>query len=653
MQLWKYAAVMAGTLALGGCNESPTTGSQQSIEDTRVYILETCPGEASLVRDAIEHSQFATALMDFQALDASFDLILSLVAADLNAGRLPKERAEEVERIRQWRFKFLFTVASPATAPNSRASEKQREAANNLINADIAFRRAEAELKRATDDGASADLQAQFGRQRDAADALRSERWNEFYLSLKERDNQNFLALPAGLGVAVASAVIPALVDVSLDLIASAVREAAKDSAKSAAAIAVTHLHGFPRDDGDTPAPALTVNPGFGCLVIVRGKFAAPTETDTGNHAVFRRSIGISSDRDLYFYLSLKIAFSNDYSAFRLTPTSARINSYIEDKRRGAAPEIVLNVSLASARAARDAAPIAISTLSLPRVQLNTELDAQALAGTASGWTAFPGGDAVAKDALQALEKAFAAVRESAQARQRVAAFEACTEVLKKLTDETTTLDLIQKFGPQTPFEPSVCWPYIAVVQRAALDTVVARTPATRNSVTDQNAPVLAARVALAELHDNARRDRALMSIEARRLRAYEEALGAARLFTPVTLEVEIIENRKGSPFWKAVADVLDKSKKGVGEALVASLSPAERAKRRADEEQQVRTNRAAVATAEDNVRLRQAELDDLPSTASRAERVRAENALRQAKIAANNAYQADGRGIPYPEAQP
>lgn len=470
---------------------------------------------------------------------------------------------------------------------------------------------------------------------------------------------------PLALGAIIASAVIPALVEVSMDLIAGAVREAAKDKITSATAISTAHLHGFPvmpeNDATAIPDPGLVVNQQFGCLVVVRGEFGNRisnndiASTKFAKREEFLKAVGFApSEKDVTspdFYFAARIEFSDENSAFRLVPIDVQLNNYIGNQTA----ELVLNVSFVSARAGRDGTPLAIVTLPLPQLERTKSFGPQLLAGSASGWIAFPGGDQVAKAALADLQSARDAIATAGSANRHAKRFDDCKtdwSVLNKLPAKVENILSIPLPGGPDEVTPPDCSEFFLTFQRAALDALAIR-PGNRGDAQDKLAPVLAARIALMELADDARRNRETAAKTAKLTATYQKMLQEQPKFTPVTIEVEIIETRKASAFMKAIADVLDKSKKGVGDALVASLSPAERAKRRAEEEQQTRTNRAAVATAEDNVRLKQAELDDLPATATRAERVRAENALRQAKIAANNAYLADGRGVPYPEAQP
>lgn len=490
-------------------------------------------------------------------------------------------------------------------------------------------------------------------------------------------------ALGLPLAPAIATAVIPALIDVSLDLLASAVREAAKDKTDGDSAITTTYLHSFPVS---LSSAKLAANPNFGCIAVVRGIVESPTRqnqpskptqskldepntilawarqfTDVMQNYANRQSnpkydldsidkfitsvgIGSSDKSPVHFYFAAKIEFSSEASAFRLVPVDYWQHSYIG---RGGSPEVVLNLAISSARSPRDGTPIAIATLPLPKLEQAGKVDAKFLDGSASGWISFPNGDTVAKETLGSLQQLYDSWKDAENAGKKISDQKDCDSEIKKLAVITNLDDIIKLRTADDR-----CHSYFMTIQRAALEMLTARS-ATRNDATDRVAAALAVSLARSELAQNYIRDQTAAGKKDELKKEIEKVHKLQPPLTPVTIQVDIIENRKGSPFMKAIADVLDKSKKGVGDALVASLSPAERAKRRAEEEQQTRTNRAAVATAEDNVRLRQAELDDLPATATRAERVRAENALRQAKIAANNAYLADGRGVPYPEVQP
>jgi hypothetical protein len=426
----------------------------------------------------------------------------------------------------------------------------------------------------------------------------------------------------APVAAAVAAAVLPALIDASLDLIASAVHEAAKDKSTVHSAMTTAYLHTAPKPDKVTTPPILAKAPELGCIILIKGKF------DGAKPAMNNEDI----------YIEAMVDQSIDRTAFRLVPVYARVKKYDNSGVFGGnKPEIAVSVALHAARAGKESAPVALTMFALPVVEAPREMKADALQERASYWTAYPAPDASAKARLERLSAAQKRVGE-AEAAKTVAD---CDTQVKALWRD------IPNLGSWNPANVKSCPEAQETILRAVLETQIKKDSAT------ETAAKLAAAVAIADLKKRAIAAKGIAGELDKRMTDYDDAFKDPIKLTPVSIEVQLIESRKGSPFLQAVADALDKSKKDISKALVQELSPVERAKRRAEEEQQTRTNRTAVATAEDNVRLRQAELDDLPATATRAERVRAENALRQAKIAANNAYLADGRGVPYPEAQP
>lgn len=427
----------------------------------------------------------------------------------------------------------------------------------------------------------------------------------------------------AAIATAVAAAVLPALIDTSLDLIASALHEAAKDKSTIHTAMTTAYLHSAPKPENPTTPPFLANSPELGCIILIKGKFVDKAPTANGTD----------------IYIEVMIEHSVDRAAFRLVPVHVRINKYENTGPfGGGTPEVAVSVALHSARSSKDSAPVALTMFAVPIVDAPRVMTYESLEGKASYWTAYPAPDAAAKARLERLATAQKRVTEAKAA----AITTDCETELKNLANSIPTLTLLLSRS-----SIAECPEIQESVLRAVLETQTKKDSAT------EPAAKLAAAVAVADLKKRANAAKKIADELNEREKAYLNAFESEIKLTPVSIEVQLIENRKGSPFLQAVADALDKSKKDISKALVQELSPVERAKRRADEEQQTRTNRAAVATAEDNVRLRQAELDDLPATATRADRVRAENALRQAKIAANNAYLADGRGVPYPEAQP
>ncbi|MBC8792150.1 MAG: hypothetical protein C6Y20_11130 [Tagaea sp. CACIAM 22H2] len=371
----------------------------------------------------------------------------------------------------------------------------------------------------------------------------------------------------------------------------------------------------------------------MGCIILAKGKFGGDGQPPAKDAA--------SND----IYIEAKVERSGDQSAFRLLPVYARVNQYDNTGFFGSGtPEIAVSVALHGARAGKESAPVALTMFALPVVKAGSELTHDQLETKASYWTAYPAPDAAAKAGLERLASAYKRIGEAEDAKTTSACKTHLETVAKSIPDlKTLTSEAIAQCPEIQEF-----------VLRAVLETQVKvlETQEKTDLATEKVAKLTAA-TAIADLKKRAMTADILANKFDARKKAYLDAFKKPIDLTPVSIEVQLIESRKGSPFLQAVADALDKSKKDISKALVQELSPVERAKRRAEEEQQTRTNRAAVATAEDNVRLRQAELDDLPATATRADRVRAENALRQAKIAANNAYLADGRGVPYPEAQP
>jgi hypothetical protein len=679
MKTMKLACAFAGAVALGGCltGTKPTTTNEETNE-SRIYLLGTCPGESRPVARSAAVADYRAALERFdrfQNLQASIrGLEDSLKRSNVDEKLfLPpiKDTVDEARREAASDLASIVASSAFSVLANAASAERARGAGFALIATNSALAAAEKSLadarRRATPpltDVERAELEKAVENSNLAVENSITALRRALPRGEGEMDVKMLPAL--ALGAAVASAVIPALVEVSMEFLASAVREAAKDKIASATAISTGYLHGFPAMPADDPTalpdPSLVVNPQFGCLVVVRGTFKKIVDHDRlaaevfPDRSAFLTAVGIagstSASKTPDFYLAARIEFSGENSAFRLVPIDMELNNYIGNQNA----EMILNVTFASARAGRDGTPLAIATLPLPRLELGTQVNSALLAGSASGWIGFPGGDPVAKAALGELQKAYDAIEAAGRAGRQATRFNNCavtrTELAKVGGTVDNVLNLTLPDGKTAVSIEPQCSVFVLAFQRAALDAIALR-PGNRSDATDKQAPVLAARIALSEVAESARRDVAAAAKAEELTATYRGILRERRSFTPVTIEAEIIETRKASEFMKVLADVLDKSKKGVGDALVASLSPAERAKRRADEEQQTRTNRAAVATAQDAVRLRQAELDDLPATAPRAERVRAENNLRQAKIAANNAYLADGRGIPYPEAQP
>jgi hypothetical protein len=679
MKTMKLACAFAGALALGGCltGTKPTTTPEETNE-SRTYLLGTCPGESRPVARSAAVADYRAALerfYRFQSLQAKvIGLEDGLKGSNVNPNLflLPmKDTVGKARRESAWDLASIVSSSSFSILPDATSAERARGAGLALIATSSALAAAEkslADARRRTTppltDDELARLEKAVENSKQAVEnsitALRRE------LPSDASKAEVMMAPGVVLGAAVASAVVPALVEVSMDFLASAVREASKDRIASSTAISTGYLHGFPTLPADNPTalpePSLVVNPQFGCLVVVRGTFKKVIDHDRlaagvfPNRSAFLTAVGIAASTTASktpdFYLAARIEFSGENSAFRLVPIDMELSNYIGNQNA----EMILNVTFASARAGRDGTPLAIATLPLPRLELGTQVNSALLAGSASGWIGFPGGDPVAKAALGELQKAYDAIGAAGRAGRQATRVGNCTKTRKELAKVGGTVDNVLNLtlpdGKTGIIIEPQCSEFVLAFQRAALDAIALR-PGNRSDATDRQAPVLAARIVLTELEDSVRRDEATAAKAEELTATYRGVLRERRGFTPVTIEAEIIETRKASEFMKILADVLDKSKKGVGDALVASLSPAERAKRRADEEQQTRTNRAAVATAQDAVRLRQAELDDLPATAPRAERVRGENNLRQAKIAANNAYLADGRGIPYPEAQP
>jgi hypothetical protein len=438
-----------------------------------------------------------------------------------------------------------------------------------------------------------------------------------------------------GLGTALIAAVLPSLIDASLDLLSGALNEVAKDRSKAVTAVTAAHLHKIaPQKDGNPPTePTIVMGQNFGCLILVKGEFSdirpAPNKPEVKDDV----------------YIEAKIDFSSDGAAFRLVPILVQINNFEATGVFGGDPEIAVSVALHSARSSKESAPIALTLFALPKVKAGTNLKGAELQAAASYWTALPSPDNAAKLQLDRMKAAYNLIDEAASA-------ETAADCKMELDDLWAAI-LKPDSWPISKLETSPlsklekCPDIQEAILRAVLET-----QAKKDSATETSAK-LAAAATIVDFRKRALATKEIAGKLSRRQTKFYELLEKEVLLTPVSIEVQLIESRKGSPFLQAVANALDKSKKDISTALVQELSPVERAKRRAEEEQQTRTNRAAVATAEDNVRLKQAELDDLPATATRAERVRAENALRQAKIAANNAYLADGRGVPYPEVQP
>jgi hypothetical protein len=460
--------------------------------------------------------------------------------------------------------------------------------------------------------------------------------------------------LVLGFGAAILEAILPALVDIPLDLLSSALHEAAKEKVDISAARTSIYLHSIGGVQNRIVEPRLAANPAVGCVVFVRGLIgdqdSSKNPIDDGGLAIgaaqflntkgFWRSVnrGTVSPE---FYLEVRIELSAELSAFRAVPVYALANELL---RGGGSPEINFKLALSSLTGNKDATPVALAVQALPRLELGQPRNEESLAGYASSWIAYPSPDAAARAKLSEYAGLFEGVDQARKSRIAWAEFVGCRERLP-----TLELSAAEPNGAQNR-KLQGCLSQRSSIMRAAMSA------AGTSKEKDAKSTGQAAHAAQAALSDwivglTLAKERSADLL--RRQRLYFDAMLSPPDITPITVDFEVIENRKGSPFLKAVADALDRSKKGIGDALVSELSPAERAKRRADEDQQARTNRAAVASAQDNVRLKQAELDDLPATATRAERVRAENALRQAKIAANNAYLADGRGVPYPEAQP
>lgn len=459
-----------------------------------------------------------------------------------------------------------------------------------------------------------------------------------------------------GLAASIASAVIPALIDVSLDALAGAIREAAKDKAESYGTQVATHLHrptnappGDTEEAGKYNAGQETrtiPNAQLGCLVFIRGKFghfsgdssisqelrtfgpgASPSSPSNVFVFLSENKIALKTE-GLKSYFEVRLEISPDFSAFRLVPNFA----YIDRQLRNS--EVLVSVSIYLPKGGRDLTPIAIATSPLDGLEDRKTLDFSGFPPLGSAWVAYPGLDAAATQAIARIEAARKSIRTD-RTNDADNLIKDCKAELENLAPSPLPL------GDPSDSTKRKCLELREQILRAAA----------AGWASEANGGNVAATAA--NLARTAWLRSTLSNISSTNATAFEQLRKLHIYLSPATIEFEVIESRKGSPFLKAVADILDKSKKGVGEALVASLSPAERAKRQADEEQRTRNSRAAVAAAQDLVKLRQAELDDLPATATRAARVKAENDLRQAKIAANNAYIADGRVPPYPEAQP
>jgi hypothetical protein len=606
---------LAGALALGGCPDGSSPKVEQGqVSQARVYVLERCPGQPAKAPNSRTDLE-SKALPLGAAIATAILPALVDVSLDLLAGAVREAAKDKTERESAISTAYLHSFpAAPAGGNDSKAIPSPRLDAHPDFGCIVVVRALfktppaqQASVQQASAQQAS----AQQGSAQDPFVAFTSAWTDEFKNS---RDTSAWTDELKKSSETFNAFVLRSTYPNYLNALEFALSNGLRT--------------------GQQPNPARNNN----------------SNTSLATRDDFLKSIDI---RELYFYFAANIEFSAEGSAFRLVPYALELKKQIEN---GGNPEIVLNVTLTSARSPRDGAPVAIVTLPLPAVAHGDLIDSKLLQGFSSGWTGFPGGDPVAKAALGNLQQAYAAIEASAPAARRLSSYAACLEKLRGLDDRAKNIEAINNEAA-IPLKGNAgqndpCLQYSLRVQRASLDAIMARASGASETI-QRIAPVLAARVALAELTDTASRDHNIIVNFPDTLQRYIRSLRANQSLTPVTVEVDIIESRKGSPFMKALADVLDKSKKGVGDALVASLSPAERAKRQADEEQRTRTNRAAVATAQDSVRLRQAELDDLPSTATRAERVRAENALRQAKIAANNAYLADGRGIPYPDVQP
>jgi hypothetical protein len=628
MRTLKLVSVLASSLALAACadvsnGDKKAASSSEKVEDFRAYVADVCPN------DPKKDTAVVKALSDeFRTLAASY--------VDVQKLRQVTTRAAEA-LLRQQRS--IGTALDAQIA----ATEAARKKADDDSAMFIRYMRAISSRKIASEidglqrraDEIESDftmLRNRIARRNDLQTAAARHAEETKIDSALQAIESNITALDgtltggpqialAPVAAALIAAVLPSLIDASLDLVAGALHEAAKDKSIVQTAMTTAYLHTVPPPQNSMAPPFLTNATDLGCVILAKGKFSGPTPTAT--------------DKDIY--IEATIERSNDRTAFRLIPVYARINKYDSNGFFGGnKPEIAVSVALHAARAGKESAPIALTMFALPIVDAPREMKAAALQERASYWTAYPAPDAAAKARLERLSAAQKRVSE-AEAAKTVAD---CDAQVKALWVD------IPKFASWDPDKVKSCPEAQESILRAVLET-----QAKKDTAAD--AARFAAAATIADLKKRAIAAKEIADDLDNRTKAYLGAFTNPINLTPVSIEVQLIESRKGSPFLQAVANALDKSKKDISTALVQELSPVERAKRRAEEEQQTRTNRAAVATAEDNVRLKQAELDDLPATATRAERVRAENALRQAKIAANNAYLADGRGVPYPEVQP
>ncbi|MHB8883229.1 MAG: hypothetical protein ACYC69_17185 [Thermodesulfovibrionales bacterium] len=425
---------------------------------------------------------------------------------------------------------------------------------------------------------------------------------------------------PLALGLAI----LPKAIDVAVDTAAAALKTAAAKDEQSCPVHTNSFFYEVQGDD-------IIAADDRKCLIIYSGDFGEPAGADgfsfkdfPGKQAERLRELGMTDDPRFYFEALIEFDPKKyGRNLFRLVPQYLYYREFMKESILSSKRDLVLSIAFNDANKS-DASmkTFAATSFTFRDLPERTVLDQKYLQHLVSDWMpVMPEGKI--KDITELLTGLKAKKEELQRLGYQAPASE---EEQKKLREIDAYIRQLCGMQPDTKKKPDE-----ACLERGFFP----------DEVTELKWKI---EKATAEL--NAIRSKESLKEQISALREKADLL---KPFGYYTIDATIVETRRANKFLAFLAEIADRSKDDIRKELKAEWVPAEREK--AAETERSRQDDAAIAIlkADKDVAEKQESLDKLKPTASKSERIKAENDLKIAKINANAAYRNAGKAEPYP----
>lgn len=460
-----------------------------------------------------------------------------------------------------------------------------------------------------------------------------------------------------------------AVIDKGIDFVASSIRKAGEKDTTSVTDHRSLHFH-----RAMTKGKVFTANPALSCLIVAHGRIAnavdsgaALTGVFAGNNGKAIRKAGINLAANPSFYMEAKFVPQKEgkgpQAVYRYQPVFVSYGANIK-KSDWSSGERDLVVSLTFATPTADGAGKVFTTgrMVLPKMKPPVvSTGGELLRLGATDWMVGTEGDAVSTAQLAEAEKAAASSKTLTEEKRLLSGVEDFIEAERK--KEGGSLSAKGESDLRAAFANDVR------IAKLKQDIATIKAAETAKSVEQK--------MALAKLRDHQRpaqtkeaelQLRRLVDVETKqreiatlsrpckpadvecRSKAIDKALEALKATptvdfdaTPTVMAVTVSETRSASKFLLALADILDSSKDGLKTVAKGRLPKAEdhsgdEAATRAGEDLL-----AAAVKATGDYKVAVAERDALAATADAVAVVKADNAVEQAKLAADTARRRAG----------